>query len=479
MQTRPMNGPQARELVISGGVVITMGADRARFDPGFVHIRDGGIEAVGPAAEAPSTERIASRIDARGCVVVPGLINAHQHPWYNLFKGLGGGMLLEQWIQNLLAPTAAAMTPAELEVSSRLAGLEMLSTGTTTCLNHSVTATDAEAVAATLEPVIESGMRQLFAKEIRPQGLDRQLELAEEIHRRWDGAGDGLISIGLVLESTAHWVAMGTSSEQLLIRGNELADRLGVRITDHVAGGTMSHRSGYLRFVLEMGRTDIEFLQELGVLDPKWVLAHAIHARDRDIELIAASGASVAHTPTSESARGGGITPVRRFRHAGIVVGLGSDGPMVDTSVDMLEQMKAVLLFQNQLHRDPLAISSEDALAMATCDAATVLGLAGRVGSLEPGKRADIAIFDLATPHSAVVHDPLAALTGSVRGTDARWVLVDGEPLIHDREFARVTDAEVAGIVGEAGRRAGELLARTDVPAARADGDRADLPAIV
>jgi 5-methylthioadenosine/S-adenosylhomocysteine deaminase len=470
-------------VLIEGGVVVTMDAERRLIEDGFLLVRDGEIAAIGEHSELEDTKDTiqsdAERIDASGCIVVPGLINTHQHHWYNLFKGLGGGMLLEQWIQNLLKPTAAALEPADLEAAGRLACLEMLTTGTTTCLNHSVTNTDLAAVEATLQPVIESGMRQLFAKEVRPEPLDEQLALAEEVHRRWDGAGGGRVTIGLVLESTAHWVAMGTSSEELILRGDELAARLGARISDHVAGGTMSREHGYLRFMLEMGRTDIEFLQELGVLDRKWVLAHAIHARDRDIELIAASEASVAHTPTSESARGGGITPVRRFRDAGIGVSLGSDGPMVDTSVDMLEQMKAVVLFQNQLHRDPLAIPPEEALAMATCDAARALGLDDWVGSLEAGKRADVAIFDLATPHSAISHDPVAALAGSVRGTDARWVLVDGEPLIREGEFARHDREAIAAILAEARARSAELLGRANVPARRAVAERASLPSIV
>lgn len=471
-------GPAA-PILIEGGTVVTMDAGRSRYDDGYVLIRDGGIAAVGARSEVAADDvGEATRLDAHGCVVVPGLINTHQHHWYNLFKGLGGGMLLEQWIQNLLRPTAEAITPAEIEAASRLACLEMIGTGTTACLNHSVTASDERIVAATLAPVVDSGMRQLFAKEVRPQGLEEQLALAEEVQRQWHGAGDGRVTIGLVLESTAHWVAMGTSSEELILRGNELAGRLGTRISDHVAGGTMSRESGYLRFMLEMGRTDIEFLHQLGVLDRKWVLAHAIHARDRDIELIAADGASVAHTPTSESSRGGGITPIKRFRDAGILVSLGSDGPMVDTSVDMVEQMKAVILFQNQLHRDPLALTPIEALAMATCDAAEALGLSESLGSLEPGKRADLAVFDLENPSCGVWHDPVAALVQS--RASLRAVLVDGEQLVRDGEFTRTTADEVGEVLAEARRRADELLRRADVPAAaRGTVERAALEAIV
>lgn len=470
------DGSGTGAVLIDGGMVLTMDAERSRFAEGRVLMRGGEIEAVGGRDDVDAGA--ARRVDATGCVVVPGLINMHQHHWYNLFKGLGGGMLLEQWIQNLFRPTAEAISPEEIRVSSTLGCIEMLLTGTTACLNHSVTVSDEAVVAGTLEPVIESGMRQLFAKEVRPADLDRQLAFAAEVHERWDGSGDGRISIGLVLESTAHWVAMGTSSAELLRRGNELAAERGMLISDHVAGGTMSRESGYLRFVLEMGRTDMEFLHDLGLLDEKWILAHAIHATDRDIELIAESGAALVHCPTSESSRGGGITPVKRMRDAGVRVALGSDGPMVDTSVDMVEQMKATMLFQNQIHRDPLAMPAEDALAMATSEAAGVLGAAAGLGSLEPGKRADVAIFDVSDPLRSVSHDPVAALVQS--RPPARDVFVEGVELVRDGALTGWTADEVASVVDEARARSLELLERTDVPAAaRRPAERSTLEAIV
>ncbi|HZU08092.1 MAG TPA: amidohydrolase [Chloroflexota bacterium] len=447
-------------ILIQGGYVVTVDGARRVFDPGYVATEGQRIAAVGPSSAAPAPDDFDEVIDARGCIVVPGFINTHQHHWYNLFKGLGRGMLLERWIRELLVPAGAQLGRAEMEVSSRLACLEMLGTGTTTCLNHQVTSTDEALAQAILEPVIESGMRQVFAKEVRPQPLAEQLELAKQVHRTWDGAGQGRVRVALAIESTAHWVALGSSSEELILRGNDLAVQLGACITDHIAGGTMSRDEGYLKFVIETGRTDIEYLHRLGVLDHKWVLAHTIYPRDRDIELIVQSGASVSHTPTSEASRGGGITPVRRMLQAGINVCLGSDGPMVDTSVDMVEQMKAVCLFQNQLHLNPSAVTAEEALEMATIRAAQAIGLDRELGSLEPGKRADLAVFDLQTPRSAVVHHPIVSLVHSGRGPDARWVLCDGEMLVRDFAFVRVDFAQQRELFAEARARALEVIER-------------------
>ena len=264
-----------------------------------------------------------------------------------------------------------------------------------------------------------------------------------------------------------------------MLRGYELAERLGVPISTHVAGGTMSREQGYLRFVRETGRTDIEFLHRLGVLDSHWLLAHAIYPRDHDLQLMADAGVSVSHCPTSEGSRGAGITPVRRMLDAGITVALGSDGPMVDTSVDMIEQMKAVRLFQNQLHLDPSAITPAVALRMATIDGARAMGLGERIGSLEAGKDADVAIFDLEATPSAVWQEALPVLIHSLRGWDVRHLLVAGERLVQDGRLMRV-DKEAAGAtIGEARARAGELLERADVPAHRQASRRGSLESIV
>ena len=229
----------------------------------------------------------------------------------------------------------------------------------------------------------------------------------------------------------------------------------------------------------DRGRTDIEFLHRLGVLDEQWLLAHAIYPRDRDLELMADAGVAVSHCPTSEGSRGAGLTPVRRMLDAGITVSLGSDGPMVDTSVDMVEQMKAVRLFQNQLHLDPSAITPKVALRMATIAGARAVGLEDRIGSLEVGKEADIAVFDLERPASVVWQEALPVLIHSLRGWDVRWLLVAGEPLVRDGGLTRVDQDAVRTAMGEARARAAELLERTDVPAHRRADRRGSLEAIV
>ena len=161
---------------------------------------------------------------------------------------------------------------------------------------------------------------------------------------------------------------------------------------------------------------------QLGLLDPLWILIHGIHVTELDIEHMARAGASLVYTPTSESIRGGGIGPFANAQRAGVNVALGTDGPMVDYSVDMVEQMKACTLMQHVRHLDPTRMPAERAIEMATINAAKALGLEHEIGSLEAGKRADIAIFDLDKPYVGVLHRPISTFVYAGKGSDARAV---------------------------------------------------------
>jgi 5-methylthioadenosine/S-adenosylhomocysteine deaminase len=432
--------------LIRNGYVVTVNSGRDVWPDGFVVLEGRDILSVGPAADTPHSDGFDTVIDAAGGVVMPGLINMHQHHWYTLFKGLADGYLLEDWVSNFLLPITTQLSPEALRVSSYVAGMEMLATGTTCSLNHSVTTTLPEDVAATIEPQQELGIRQIFAKELRcrteanprhPLDLDDSLAAFAEEAGRWEGGCGGLVGMAMTIESNAHWVAAGMTTETLICRGYELARKLGLRISDHVSSGTFSIGNGMLHYLRETGRTDVRYLVTLGLLDQHWILIHGIHVTDLDVEHIARMGASLVYTPTSESIRGGGIAPFANAHRAGVNVALGTDGPMVDYSVDMVEQMKACSMMQRVRHLDPTVMPAERTIEMATISAARALGLANAIGSLEPGKRADIAVFDLRKPHVGAVHRPISSLIYAGKGTDARVVIVDGEIVYRDGKFPR------------------------------------------
>ena len=435
--------------LIQNGYVVTVDGARNVYPGGYVAIDGAKISAVGPPAQMPMPEDFDEVIDAAGAIVVPGLINMHQHHWYTLFKGVADGLLLEDWVSDILLPLSLRLDGEAMRVSSTLAGMEMLATGTTCSFNHSVTTTTPELVAASIEPQAELGIRQVYAKELRcrtpgnprhPLSLEQSLAEFEAEVSRWNGAHDGLVRFGMALESNAHWVAAGMSTEEMIVRGYEMARRLGLKITTHVSGGTFSLEKGFLRYLRETGRTDVRYLMQLGILDSQWVLIHGIHCTELDIEHMAQVGASFVYTPSSESMRGGGISPFANAARAGVNVALGTDGPMVDYSVDMVEQMKVCALMQHVRHLDPTRMPVERTLEMATINAAKALGLDAEIGSLETGKRADIAIFDLNKPYVGVLHRPLTSFVTAGKGSDVSAVLVDGRVVYRGSKFARLAD---------------------------------------
>jgi 5-methylthioadenosine/S-adenosylhomocysteine deaminase len=436
--------------LLKNGYVVTVDASRSVYPSGFVAIDDKKIAAVGPSSALSSAVTFDEVIDVSGCIVLPGLINGHQHHWYTLFKGLADGYLLEDWVTEFLLPLTRQLPEEGVRCSSYVAAMEMLATGTTCSLNHSVMTTTPEMVHATIEPQVELGIRQVFAKELRcrtsgnphhPFTLDESLAAFEEEYKRWDDKADGLVRIGMVIESNAHWVAAGMTTEELIGRGYQLARKLDVKISTHIAGGTFSIEKGFLRYLRETGRTDVRYLMQLGLLDPHWILIHGIHVTELDIEHMARVGCSFVYTPTSESIRGGGIGPFANAWRAGVNVALGTDGPMVDYSVDMVEQIKACMLMQHVRHLDPTRMPVERSIEMATINAAKALGLDNQIGSLEPGKSADIAVFDMAKPYVGVLHRPISNFICAGKGSDARLVLVDGKIVYRDGMFPSFPDS--------------------------------------
>lgn len=447
-----------KTLIRGGGLAVSQRPDL--LDGGEILVEAGVIAEVGASGSfAPdAADKI---IDATGCLVVPGLVNTHQHDWYLLGKGLGGDMILEQWIRDCLFPLKANLSIDDLRVASELACLDMIRGGTTTSVNHLVVTTTQDEEDAILTPVADSGMRQYFAKAVRPEDVESGYAAARATYERWHGKANGRIEIGFVLEATSHWVAAGTSTEEMVIGGHALATELDTFVSSHIAGGSLSLQDGYLKFVKEMGRTDLEFLHRIGVLDDRWILAHTIHPMGNDLDLIAAAGSTVSHTPSSEAARGGGIAPVRDMVRNGINVALGTDGPMVDLSNDMIEQLKWTRLLQNQVHGVPASIDLERLVSMGTSNGARAVRAQDRFGQIAAGMRADLAAFDLATLHSSVVHRPLSSLIHSARGLDAKHVMVDGELLLEDHRFTRVDELRVAEVLAQAGERGRELARRS------------------
>ena len=451
--------------LIRNACVITVNAAGEVFDPGYVLIDGARIVAAGPMASLPPGpfDRVT---DAAGGFVCPGLINLHQHVHMNMIKGMADGMRLEHWSAGLSAKTRNAMTWDDFLASWRLGALEMLRTGTTTFFNHGMAYGKPGGEDQAVALFRDAGIRHVagLTYQIRTPALpDHPFGPAEadawlrDLHSRLDDRAEHMTRIAAVVECNAHHTKAGRSSDELVRAGSALARDLDLRVASHMSAGSLSMSFGFTMYKRLTGRSDVEYLQQLGVLDHRWMLIHGIHFTDRDMELIEQAGAAVVYTPTSESMRGGGIGPWVELLQRGIPCALGTDGPAVDYSVDMLEQAKATVLFQALRHHRPAALSPDTALRMATIWAARTLGMEDVIGSIEPGKRADLVIFARDRASQALTDDPLAALVMATQGADARLVLVNGAAVYDQGRYAEGIDA--SSILAEARARAARVLA--------------------
>jgi len=410
-------------------------------------------------------------IDLHGMLAMPGLLNGHMHHWGTLFKNTGEGLLLEPWLDEVALPLLFSLTNEDLRFAAYMDSIAQLHTGTTCTLNHIVNINDHESMAAICEPVLDVGIRQLVTKELREtpvppfsnnyaanphiRSREEELSVAEELIDKWDGAG-GLIHMGLAIETGANWMLHNATSDEIIVEGVRLAQQRNLKITNHCSAGTpwLSIKE----FEQMTGGGDVDYLVRLGALTDNWALIHCLHLKDREIDAIARAGASVVSNPVSNAYSCDGIAPLKQMFQAGVNVGLGSDGPYVNCSTDMVEQMKFAALLQNVTHYDPTLMSSERVIEMATINTAKAMGIDHLVGSLEVGKRADIAVFDLQKPHVMVGNRPIGALVFGAHGSDVDTVMVNGKVLL--REGRMVGFDREQEVLDEAPRRAAEVIER-------------------
>jgi 5-methylthioadenosine/S-adenosylhomocysteine deaminase len=463
-------------LLQKNGYIITVNGNRDVIRNGWIRIEGDSIRGIGPMESLPSgpSQGADETIDLHGMIVIPGLINGHNHHWASLFKNTGEGLLLEPWLDQVTIPLMLQLTVEDIRIAAYLGALEQIKTGTTCSLNHVVNVNSAETMAAMIEPVVRVGIRQVVTKDVRntpdppfsraypafpnPRPLKEELAFAESIIDRWDGAG-GLIHMGLALETGANWMLHNATSDELIFAGVELAKKRNLKITNHCAAGTpwLSIKE----FTHVTGGGDVDYLFKLGVLVDNWVLAHGVHLKRNEIERLAEAGSSVITNPASNAYSSDGIAPVKTMFELGVNVGLGSDGAYVNCSMDMVQQMKFVALIQNVIHYDPTLISSERALEMATINTAKALGIDHLVGSLEVGKKADIAVFDFKKTHITVPNRPIGALVFTAHGTDVDTVIVNGKVLLRGGKMVEFSDE--LSVIEEATARAHDVIRRAGI----------------
>ena len=428
--------------IIEDATIVTMNPRDEVLARGWIDVRDGAIAAVSAAPLDPS--RADRRIDGRGKVVMPGLVNAHTHLFQTFLRGVYEHLPFTEWLRRIYH-CGVALTPEDCRLSARLGALESLKGGVTTVLDHQFLNRGNELAEATLAGMRAIGVRTALARTIMdlgelapPEMLEtpaeglRHMEALLAAHR--SELGDGMLS----LMTGPNTPGVSATGEAAAATQRFAAER-GLRVSAHIAESCSVLEAVQRRY----GRPGvILWLEELGALGPNWIAAHSVHLSPEEIGIMARRGVCVAHNPVSNMFLGDGVAPVVDLLQAGVTVALGTDGAASNNSQDMFEVVKAAALLQRAHRQDPQAIPPLQALRLATINGARALGLDGLVGSLEPGKRADLIMLDLrAAPHNVAVHNVVSHLVHCAKATDVEMVMVDGRVLMEGRRVAGVDEA--------------------------------------
>ena len=437
-------------LLLRGGTILTMN-DRLDIVEGDVSIRDGRIESVGRAGSA----RHETVLDASGALVLPGFIQTHIHLCQTLFRGFADDLALIDWLRTRIWLMEAAHTPASLRVSARLAACELLSSGTTSVLTME-TVHDTDAV---FEEVAAAGLRAVVGKCLMdadanvPSRLLQPARAAIDeslaLHRRWDGAAGGRLRAAFAPRFAV------SCSRGLLEEVASLSSSRGVLVHTHA-----SEQQAEISIVeRQTGKRNIEYFEAIGLASERLCVAHCVWVDEREQDILASRRVKVLHCPGSNLKLGSGIAPVAELRARGVSVSLGADGAACNNRLDMFDEMRLAAVLQS-VRLGPGALPARDAVWMATREGARALGLESEIGSVEPGKQADLIVVTLDRPHLAPGRDPYSTLVYAARGTDVRHTVVSGQVLVRDSRPVHMDPAEVAA---EARAEAAALVARAGI----------------
>ena len=457
------------ELIISGGVIVTVDDHRRVINDGSVVINDGRIIAVAPSIEIINKFRAKKTIDAIGKIVIPGLIDTHAHAGHGLIKTMA---MNDDWEQVCGDVYRKGSTPEFWYAEARLASLERLKFGVTTGVSllgggDTILRTDDPVYAdAHCRGVSSIGTRSMVAvgptraphpltyaswdkdqQTPYPVSFEKQIQTCEEIIAKWHRKENDRISIAMIYPvlRNEHEKDMTAADYQEAIRQarftRELSKEAGLIFTQDGHTGGSVKRS-----------------YEIGLLGPDALLSHATNLSDEEIAICARTNTRIAHNPSAVAAIYG-YCPVIDLIEAGVTVALGSDATAPDRSSDMFRHMQQLMHYHRRHYRDASIVPAGKALEMATIDAATALGMADEIGSIEVGKQADIVLVDMDAAHMHPKNMEAFRLVSFANGNDVDTVIIGGELVLEVKKPTRVSVRE---ILDEAQTETDKMLKRTN-----------------
>jgi len=376
-------------------------------------------------------------IDASGTLIMPGLVNTHTHVPMVAFRGMADDLPLMDWLDRYIFPAEKKYVNREMVyTSARLAVAEMILSGTTTfCDGYFFESAVAEAA-------LECGIRAVPGAGFidpafpSPPDLTKQVEIARRFVERWAGRS-GLTRPALFCHSPY------TCTPETISAVKEVARESGVPFLIH-----LSETRDEVELTKNLyGMSPVRHLRRLGVLDGNTVAIHAVWVDDEEVEILGDHGVKVSHCPESNMKLASGICPVPKLLERSVTVGLGTDGAASNNDLDMFGEMDKAAKVGKVAGMDPTAVSAKAVLRMATIGGAAVLGMEREIGSLEPGKHADLILVDLKKPHLTPMYNPYSHIVYAASGADVKTAIIAGRVVMADRHLMTLdVEAAMAGV---------------------------------
>jgi 5-methylthioadenosine/S-adenosylhomocysteine deaminase len=405
------------DILIQNGMVLTMDSEMTKLAGGGVAVCGESICAVLDASSLVNWTATET-IDAEGGIIMPGLVNTHTHAAMTCFRGIADDLPLMTWLNEHIFPAESKLDQDIVYFGALLACAEMILSGTT-CFSDMYLFEDAVASAAKTA-CIRAVVGEVLYDFPSPNygSIDKGFEYVKRLMDKWKD--DPLVSIAVEPHSTY------LCDPDLLRRANGLAQKYDVPLIIHVSETQTEVDTIQSRY----GKTPVGHLADIGVLSSRLVACHCVVLAEQDIHLLKAHDVKIAHNPESNMKLASGIAPVVDLLKAGVCVGLGTDGCASNNDLDMFAEMDTAAKLHKVQTLDPTACDAASVLRMATIDAAKALGLSEKIGSLEPGKKADIIVIDTQKPHLTPMYHPESHLVYAVRGSDVSHSIINGKPVM-------------------------------------------------
>jgi 5-methylthioadenosine/S-adenosylhomocysteine deaminase len=420
------------DLLITGGTVVTMDAGGTIHDDGAVAVKADVIAAVGSRAELESKYTAPQTIDARGHIILPGFINGHTHVPMTLLRGLHDDVTLNDWLYKYIFPAEAKNVNEDfVRWGTRLAAAEQIRSGVTTFADMYYFE-DAEA-----EETKAAGMRGVLGETILDfpapdnKSVAEMLAYTENFLKRWQG--DPLIHAAVAPHS------IYTCSKKTLQDTAALARKYHAPILIH----TGEMKKEWDDSQKNNGMSPVQYMESLGILGPDVISAHCIYVDANDQKTLAHRQVGCVHNPSSNMMLASGVSPVADMRAAGVAVGLGTDGPAgSNNDLDLMEEMDLAAKLAKITKMDPLALNAKAVVEMATIEGAKALHMEKEIGSLDPGKKADLILISLQAPNAVPMYDVYAAMAYALKASDVETVIIGGRTVMRDHKLLTVNEQE-------------------------------------